>query len=56
MARDQVGRPKLRFKGNVKALLRTGNFLGVWQVASLDRFEWRSNTVDICDKLNEKRV
>jgi len=51
-----IGRPKLRFKDKVKALFKVGNLLDVWQEAALDGVGWRSNTVNVCDELNEKRL
>jgi len=51
-----IGRPKLRFKDKVKALFKVGNLLDVWQEAALDRVGWRSNTVNVCDKWNKKRL
>lgn len=51
-----VGRPKLRFKDNLKSLLKIGNLLDVWQEEALDRVRWRSRIMHVCAKLNEKRV
>ena len=51
-----IGRPRLRYKDNIKALLKTGGILQSWNESVLDRPTWRRNVSFVCEKLNEKRV
>ena len=51
-----IGRPKLRFKDNIKYLLKIGDLLETWQKVVLDRTKWRSGIVKVCTKLNDKRI
>ena len=51
-----IGRPRLRFKDNIKALLRTGRILQSWNELVLDRPGWRRNTLLVCEKLNVARI
>ena len=51
-----IGRPKLRFKDNIKSLLKIGDLLETWQEVVLDRTRWRSGIVNICTNLNDKRI
>ena len=51
-----IGRPKLRFKDNIKSLLKIEDLLETWQEIVLDRNRWRSCIVNVCTKLNDKRI
>ena len=51
-----VGRPRLRYKDNIKALLKTGDILHSWNESVSDRPGWRRNVSSVCEKLNAKRV
>ena len=51
-----VGRPNLRYKDTCKSVLKCGNILDRWQNMVDDRSLWRRTIVDVCGKLNEKRI
>ena len=51
-----IGRPRLRYKDNIKALLKTGDILQPWNESVLDRLNWRRNVSFVCEKLNARRV
>ena len=46
-----VGRPKLRYKDNLKTILKNGNILETWSNSVHDRSEWRS-LIKICFECN----
>jgi len=39
-----IGRPRLRYKDNIKALFKVGDILQPWNALVLDRSGWRSST------------
>ena len=51
-----IGRPRLRYKDNIKALLKTGDILQSGNESVLDRPNWRRNVSFVCEKLNARRV
>ena len=51
-----VGRPKLRYKDTCKSVLKTVNILERWQNMVEDRPLWRRAIVDVCGRLNVKRI
>ena len=51
-----VGQPKLGYKYTCKSVLKTGNILERWQNMVEDQPLWRRAIVDVCGKLNEKRI
>ena len=51
-----IGRPHLRYKDKIKALLKTGDILQSWNELVLDRPAWRLNVSFVYEKLNVERV
>ena len=51
-----IGRPCLRYKDNIKALLKVGDILQTWNALVLDRSGWCRSTLLVCDKLNRNRL
>ena len=48
-----VGRPRLCYKDNIKALLKSGGILESWNDLALDHVV---NVLLLCGKLNAKRI
>jgi len=46
-----IGRPCLRYKDNIKALLKVGDIVQSWNTLALDRSGWRS-----CSFMNPNRL
>ena len=51
-----VGQTMLRYKDTCKSVLKSGNILDRWQNLVSGRTLWRRTIVDVCRKLNEKRI
>ena len=50
-----VGRPKLRFKDNLKSILKKGNILQSWSHSVQNRPEWRSMIRSVSNAMNCSR-
>ena len=51
----KVGRPFLRFKDTMKAVLKRGGILNIWKDVATDRLEWRKLISNTCKTMDNER-